>query len=335
MEPRANHLLVGAFVLLGLVAAFVVIIWLARIQGGEARIAYQIYFRGSVQGLGVGGDVRYRGIRVGSIRDITIDPDNPTRVSVMVDIDADTPIRQGDHAVLEYQALTGIATINIGGARTDSPTLEPGEGAELAEIPSTSSPFEQLVEGAPELVRRAIVLMDRASLLLRPENQQRFDAILANVEVFTGEIADQRMRIARILEGLEGSSSDLHQAAGTLRDLTEDASRFLKSANRAAETAGNTLNRVDRAVNRDLDKLLSNLGRAASTLEATAGEARQIVAENREPINAFTRDGLAEFSRLVSETRALIAGLSRLSDRMERDGARFLFGRPESEFRPR
>jgi phospholipid/cholesterol/gamma-HCH transport system substrate-binding protein len=335
VEPRANHLLVGAFVLTALIAAFVVTIWLARIQSGDAQVHYRIYFRGSVEGLGRGADVRYRGIRVGSIRDITIDPDDPSRVSVRVAIDADTPIRQGDQAVLQYQALTGIASINIGGAIIGSPLLEPEPGEDLAVIPSATSPFEQLVEGAPELVQRGILLMDRVSALLRPENQERVSEILANVEVLTGELADQRERIMSILESLEAGSRDLAVTAGNVRSLSEDAGALLARADSAAQVAGRALGNIDRIVTRDLARLMTDLGGAASSLEDMAREARLLVAENREPVNAFTNDGLAEFSRLVAEARLLVAGMSRLSDRVERDGARFLFGRPDSEFRPR
>lgn len=335
MEPRANHLLVGAFVLLGLIAAFAVTIWLARIQGTDSQVSYQIYFRGSVQGLGVGADVRYRGIRVGTIRDITIDPEDPTRVSVLVEIDGDTPIREGDRAVLEYQGLTGIATINIVGAKIGSRPLQPESGEDLAVIPSASSPFEQLVEGAPELVNRAIVLMDRASSLLRSENQQSISAILANVQVFTGELADQRMRVARTLESLEGTSRELQQAAQMVSGLGEDATAFLANANIAASSAASTMQSVDRVVTRDLDRLVADLAGAASSLQSMAAEARNMVAENREPINAFTQDGLADFSRLVGEARLLVAGMSRLADRIERDGAQFLFSQPNAEFTPK
>ena len=72
MESRANHLLVGSFVLISVAAVFAFVIWLARVQLHEDFNVYRIYFEGSVQGLGIGGDVQYRGIRIGAITDLAI-----------------------------------------------------------------------------------------------------------------------------------------------------------------------------------------------------------------------------------------------------------------------
>lgn len=335
MEPRANHLLVGAFVILAVIVAFVVTIWLARVQGGASQVPYQIYFRGSVQGLGVGGEVFYRGIRVGSIREIDIDPQDPSRVSVIVEIDAGTPIREGDTAVLEYQALTGIATINIGGATMGSPRLEPAPEKDMAVIPSTASSFEQLVEGAPQLLAQGIVLMDRATELLQPENLQRISAILANVEVFTGELADQRELIGRVLVSAERTSDALAETVTAVRDVSLDARSLLREANLTMARANATFEHLERVASEDLEPLMRDLSNAAGSVESLAREGRALLAENRAPLNAFTSDALGEVSRLVAETRLLVASLSRLTERIERDGARFLFGRPDSEFEPR
>ena len=334
MEPRANHLLVGAFVILAVVVAFVITIWLARVQGGPGQVPYQVYFRGSVQGLGVGAEVRYRGIRVGSIREINIDPQDPTRVSVVIAIDAGTPIREGDTAVLEYQGLTGIATINIGGATVGSPPLEPEPDQDMAVIPSMASSLEQLVEGAPQLLELGMVLMGRATELLQPENLQRISAILANAEVFTGELADQREQITKVLTAAERSSEALADTVAAVRDVSLEARSFLRQATITVERASSTLAHLDRVASEDLDHLVSNLNDAASSVESMAREGRALMVENRAPLNAFASDGLGEISRLVAETRLLVSSLSRLTERIERDGARFLFGRPDSEFNP-
>ena len=75
METRASYTLVGAFVL-GLIGALIgVAVWLAGVELGKTPTRYLIYFEGNVTGLGIGSAVRYRGVPVGSVREINIEGD--------------------------------------------------------------------------------------------------------------------------------------------------------------------------------------------------------------------------------------------------------------------
>ena len=54
---------------------------------------YRIYFTGSVAGLKEGSPVRYRGIALGAVRDIRIDPRNVSRVQVTIEVSSQLPKR--------------------------------------------------------------------------------------------------------------------------------------------------------------------------------------------------------------------------------------------------
>ena len=69
-----------------------------------------------MSGLQQGGQVLYRGIPIGQVDDIRIDPDNVETVLVMVDVDRETPIKADTVATLEFQGLTGIAPCSCGAA---------------------------------------------------------------------------------------------------------------------------------------------------------------------------------------------------------------------------
>ena len=86
METRANYLLVGSFVL-GLALALVLFLaWIAKIELGDGQPVYRIFFTGSVTGLKDGSPVRYRGVPVGSVTDIRIDPANVEQIEVTSDL---------------------------------------------------------------------------------------------------------------------------------------------------------------------------------------------------------------------------------------------------------
>src|SRR5215469_1588579 len=103
METRADYVVVGGFVL-GLVGCLVVaILWLARVQFNEELSYYDIYLTGSVSGLSQGSTVRYNGIPIGRVIDIKLDPQDPTRVRVTIQVEGNTVIREDAVASLELQ----------------------------------------------------------------------------------------------------------------------------------------------------------------------------------------------------------------------------------------
>ena len=96
MEIRASYLIVGAVVLALLAGLAAFSMWLVRGDVDHNVARYEIAFSGSVSGLPEGGQVLYRGIPVGRVAEIRIDPDNVENVLVEVDIDRDYA-DQGGH----------------------------------------------------------------------------------------------------------------------------------------------------------------------------------------------------------------------------------------------
>ncbi|HJP20349.1 MAG TPA: MlaD family protein, partial [Alphaproteobacteria bacterium] len=136
METRANHMLIGAFVLLVVAGIFGFVIWLAKIEIDREFASYHIYFEGSVSGLNKAGEVRYKGIPVGSVKEIVIDPKNPNRVRVRIEVVANTPVREDSEATLELQGITGVSYVQLSGDDPKSPKLKRKKGQELPIIAS-------------------------------------------------------------------------------------------------------------------------------------------------------------------------------------------------------
>ena len=75
MEIRASYVVVGAVVLALLAGLAAFSLWLVEAGVDRNLARYEIAFAGSVSGLPEGGQVLYRGIPVGRVADIRIDPD--------------------------------------------------------------------------------------------------------------------------------------------------------------------------------------------------------------------------------------------------------------------
>ena len=183
METRANYVLVGAFVLLVVGGLIGFVIWLGKAQFDREFAQYKVLFRGSVTGLKEANPVRYRGVPVGSVTGIRINPENVEEVEVLIQVTRDTPIKEDTEASLEFQGITGVAYVQLSGGSQAMPPLEAGPDGEPPVIQSKPSQLEKVIKAAPELIQQFIVLVDRATQLLGEANQKSIAGTLDNLEV--------------------------------------------------------------------------------------------------------------------------------------------------------
>jgi len=325
METKGNYFLIGLFVLAGVAATFSFVIWLMRGDINRIYDYYDIFFEGSVAGLAIGGDVRYRGIKVGSIANIAIDPAQPDKAGVTIQIDHAVPLREGDIATLELQGITGIAYIDISGATALSAVLSGGTPDERPVIPSRPSNIEALFSGAPQMIARANLLLERVNDLINDENRATIENMLNDVDAITSTLGSRADQLGDTLDSFDRAGDEVALAAAGLRELGD-------KANTLFEQAGGTLNNVDELLAQDAKRLVSDLRAASQSVSSFATTAEGVFDENRDTLRQFTNEGLPDFVRFLNEARLLVANLSRLSERIEEEGARFLLDKKRSEF---
>jgi phospholipid/cholesterol/gamma-HCH transport system substrate-binding protein len=368
METRASYILVGTFVLGFLVAAFAAVIWLAGVDLDERSQEYDIFFEGSVSGLKVGNPVRYRGIPVGIVRDMRINPDNVEEVQVTIEVPESTPIKEDATASLEFQGVTGVAYVQISGGSNEAPRLAKASGGDRPVIPSTPSQIQEVIEQAPELINQFIGLVDEARGIMNEENRRNLETTLANLAQFSGAMADSSGDIqatlaetASAIQQLRGTAAEAETVLATLSQrgdgiadrlettldnangLAEEAGRLVAELRPVVQSAGETFDSVGavaddvrphagpiaeqaEAALRDARTITQDLKAASQNIASAADEAAVLLRDAREPVNTFTNTGLYEFTQLVVEMRTLVASLSRITNEIERDPARFFFG---------
>lgn len=307
METRASYLLVGSFVLAMLAGLFVFTIWVAKVQLEEVRDTYFIYFTGSVTGLQQGSPVRYRGLPVGTVTDVRLDPDNVTRVRATIEVQEGTPIKTDSIASLEVQGITGGAYVQISGGTAMSEPLRVAESG-IPVIPSRPSSLSEVVDAAPMLLARAVEVADRLAELLDPANRRAITATLANTQALTAELAGAA-------RGLDGTMAEARALMGALAGLAP----ALEGTVAQAGTTLATLDTSARTLSADLGELTRSLRQAATQVTG-------LIQENREPVRDFTASGLYELTLLITQLRDLSGQLSRTITRIENDPSNFLFG---------
>lgn len=309
MEVRASYLLVGSVVLALLVALAVFTVWLVKADVDRDVARYEIAFEGAVTGLQEGSQVRYRGVPVGNVTRIRIDPDDVEQILVTIELEGETPIKADTEATLEMQGITGVAFVQLRGGSNGAPPLaEVAEGDGLPRIRSTPSAIEQVFESTPELLARAVAVVGRMDALLSEKNIANVSATLENVDALTGALGQRSDTVGEAVGDAAAAARQIQELSRRLVVLSDDVDQQLGSV---GDEVGTTLT--------DLQSAASSLGDAADELGGLVGDLR-------EPLNDFAGSGMYEFSQLVSETRVLIAALNRITKEFERDPAGFLLG---------
>ncbi|MGH6915304.1 MAG: MlaD family protein, partial [Geminicoccales bacterium] len=227
MEVRASYLLVGAVVLALIAGLAAFSVWLVKADIDRQVDAYRIAFTGSVTGLQEGSQVRYRGVPVGRVTSVRIDPDDVEDVLVTIEVARGTPIVQDTVATLELQGITGIAFVQLRGGTQGSPRLEAAGGGPPPLIASRPSTLERLFETTPELLARSLGLVERATLLLDDRNLEALTKTLQNLETLTSRLAQGSNGVEGVLSearsaarSVDAMSGKLGALAGDLRQLT-------------------------------------------------------------------------------------------------------------------
>ena len=332
METRTNHLLVGAFVLLLVAGLVAFIIWAVKVDVDAKHTNYHVYFTGSVSGLSNVSEVRYRGVPIGTVTDIRIDPDNVERVRVTLDVSGETPIKEDSVASIEMQGITGVALVQISGGRQSSPNLAARDGEKHPVIQSKRSGLEKLFTDAPELINRVLTLVETATRLFDEKNIAAISGTLANTEKLTATLADSAGKIDAFLVDASGTAAELR---ATVKEMRGDLAHLMANADATLISARATMDIIGDetvALGGDARALIADLRGSAHSLSSMSEEIQGLVADTRVPLNDFTAEGLYEFARLITEMRTLVASLTRIADGLKSDPAGYLFGGKEGGF---
>ncbi len=353
METRTSYLLVGVFLLAAVAGLIGFIIWSVKSDTATQYATYRTYFTGSVSGLNEASDVRFRGIPIGQVTDIRIDPDNVERIRVTMKIVSSTPIKEDSVASVEMQGITGVSYIQISGGSQVSPTLAAKEGQKFPVITAKLSQLEALFADAPELISRVIKLTDEVGKLFSEGNRQALSETLENLRTLSSTLADSSVRVAALIDDTSAMAAELRVAAKDVRGLTGDAHGLVVDAREVVVDAGASLGRIEKGalgligtanttlrntdatiagIGKGVDETLTEFETTARSLSETSAELRGLVAENRKPLRDFSSEGLYDLARMIAEMRGLVSSLTRIADRLETDPSLFLFGGSEKGF---
>jgi phospholipid/cholesterol/gamma-HCH transport system substrate-binding protein len=146
------------------------------------------------------------------------------------------------------------------------------------------------------------------------DNRRAFSDTLGNVRDLTGMLVGYSERIDALL------------ASGN--ELTSEASSTVSEYGALASSLRTQLD----GIGGDADEAVEKMRQAADGFSRVSQQLEKLISENRRGIRDFSGSGLYEFTQLMIEARVLVESLTRVSQQLERDPARFLFGDRQKGF---
>jgi len=178
MNNKVNYGLIGFLVLVGMAMIFGFAIWMMKPTNEKSVQDYTIYFNESVFGLNIDAPVKYRGISVGKVVNLEINPKNSEQIKVTARILKSTPIKANTIAKLTAQGITGLTYINLSMGKHDAPKLTVKDGEKYPVIKSAPSFFDDLEKSFGNVSVRLSSTLEKTESLLKDENQKEITKIL-------------------------------------------------------------------------------------------------------------------------------------------------------------
>jgi len=334
MITRAQKVRLGIFVFASLALFIVTLVSLTGMRLLDKKDTYTIRYHMSLSGLEPGAQVKYNGVRVGSVDSIKINRDDLTETIVTVQLDGGTPIKTDTKAVVNLTGITGLKFIELTGGTSATEFVKPG-----GEIAAGESIFDRLTGKAESIAEKIEIVVNQIGTYTTDERRDQFYDLLAHIDELVvsvrGVIEDNRENVLRITTTLGGSVERLDK---TLAVVEEDTKRAVRAVREISEGVSKevdpkqvrkivaNLERITGELKTATDKanipevavqtkeLVSSAKRVSDVLELTILRGREDVFASLAYLQE-TLENLTEFSRLIRENPSLLLGGSEEKER--------------------
>jgi phospholipid/cholesterol/gamma-HCH transport system substrate-binding protein len=309
MTSKSGYMMVGAFVLI-LSTAFVWgILWISAGGAPQNFDRYVVYMTGSVSGLNVDAPLKYRGVDVGKVEQIGIDPKNPERIRLLLQVRQGTPVKEDTVASLEYQGLTGIANVNLSGGKADSADLKRWPGEDYPVITGRPSIFSNLDTTLEGVVGTLMETSAGINAMLSEENRSNIARSIENVAVLTESFAQQANHLETIVAHLETTLENAREASVDLPHMVQEFTRSAEAVTQMAD---------------EIRGIGENLSAASARIEET-------VDASSDGLVDFSRTTLPEITEMIYELKKASENLRRMSEDLARNPSMLIYGASEPE----
>lgn len=269
MENKARYTIVGLFVLIFTIAMILFILWLARYDLEEINAKeFRLYSKTSIAGLNKNSIVEYKGLDIGTVNEIRIDPKNLEQIEIVLKITNPSVIKTNSYAIVQSQGVTGNKLIEIEGGTKEAELLETKEGS-FAIIPLKKSFIDKLTSSAGNITSQIESVLKRFEVLLNDKNMQNIDQILVNTNSSTKNLEQTMLKVNNLIENsLVTTLKNIDNMTNSI-DLVvkKDIAKTIRKINSLSENFNLLSKDVSSIINNDVKALIQELKQTAKSTQ--------------------------------------------------------------------
>ena len=271
MPSQRTKFIVGLFLAGGTGIVLLAVIWLGTSRYLEEGQLYVTYFNESVQGLDKDSPVKYRGVTIGRVLQISVAPDSKL-IKVVLKIESGIPLGSDEVAQLKVVGITGSMFVELDQRREGEPDRSPKLSfpSEYPIVPSKPSDIGEIFRSVDEILTKMRTL----------------------------DLDGISERVKATLDKVELTMSDAN-----VKGLSRKAELSLDSLNRILDNEKweRILASVDTAAT-SLNELISNARKTVTRADSLFDRAEGITAESQVKLEA----ALDEFGRAMVKLNQLL-----------------------------
>ncbi len=267
MYSRVNYTIVGIFVLLFGIGLVWFAFWLAKYGIHREFNIYKLQMKESVSGLSKDSVVKLRGVDIGRVSEIRINPENIEEIEIFLKIKSGVPIKEDMVAHTEMLGVTGLLSVEIDSGTNDAKTLVPTENY-IPIIPTAPSWFTKTTRGLGTLTERVTLLVDKGQKLFSEKNIETLGKVFENTEKITAKadeveqkainsLDEVDMTLRKFRASMDEINKKFTEATDDFKQMQKDFSSIKKvtipTVDKLMETSKN-FNRVTLKFEKSLDR---------------------------------------------------------------------------------
>ena len=235
MENKSHAMAAGSFVLALLVLLGALALWLTRDR--HDYTLYEMSTGDTISGLQNQATVRYKGVAVGKVTEITFDQAQQGNVLIRIAVDSKAPVSPTTtFGMLGYQGVTGIAHIQLDDVTEPMAALPEGPGG-IPRLLMKSSPLSVLADQGMTILSKVDEATRRINQLLGDDNQERFSSLLLNLSDAASNVSGvTRSRHTTLQQELPGMTQDARRALQAMEKAGQEAGALAQEVRRMTTT---------------------------------------------------------------------------------------------------
>ena len=344
MSSQANYFRIGLFVVVASVIGVVSIIVLGAGSFLQKKVLVETYFVESVQGLEEGASLKFRGVRIGKVVEITLvgkaylteRPYVLIRATLFPDTfrvmclpangsDLNNEIEKGLRIRLSFQGLTGAAHLEMDYMDSRrNPPLKIEWKPKYCYIPSTSSTIRRLSDAVDRILRNfeSIDLKnitENFNTSLKDLSQALSQANLGKVgeqaETLLSELRETNRRVANLFKDPK------------IDTLLPDAAATMATARRIVEDTEKPMSQLLDAfkkVSAGVEKLSTQLDSITNDTTDSVAHLRRILRQ----LDSLISDQQPDIETAVENIRRISENLMEITENAKKYPSQILFGEP-------